>query len=201
MVAAPVRTHTFAFCVPSSPWWREEKTQLSGTTLHTLLIFPCSANRTDKEKPRIFWKEERNPSDAPSFSWPNGPSTPFPICHSQGRLLPGEGERRKWVRGKKREGRKEQLGLAARRAAGAAPSGGGEGQNKKGRTPRQSPKDKDARHLPPSLSLCPHSNRAGKYQSQSTNINPSHTNNSASPLLSIPNSPNAPPPLSLLPHR
>ncbi len=86
-------------------------------------------------------------------------------------------------------------------AKGAAPAGGGEGQNKKGRTLRQSLKDKDARHLPPSLLLCPHSNRAGKYQSQSMNIHSSHTVNSASPLLSIPNSPKVPPPLSLLLHR
>ncbi len=101
MVAAPVRTHTFAFCVPSSPWWREEKTQLSGTTLHTLLIFPCSANRTDKEKPRIFWKEERNPSDAPSFLGPTAlpplsPSATAKVacCWGKERGESGSGERR-----------------------------------------------------------------------------------------------------------
>ncbi len=67
--------------------------------------------------------------------------------------------------GQRRKGdkKKGQLGLAAR---GAAPAGGGEGQNEKGRTPRQFFKDKDTRHSPPSLLLCPHSNRAGKYQSQ-----------------------------------
>ncbi len=110
-----------------------------------------------------------------------------------------------WGKGEEKVGQRRkgdietgQLGLAAR---GAAPAGGGEGQNEKGRTLCQFLKDKDARHLPPSLLLCPHSNRAGKYQSQSTNINSSHTINSASPLLSIPNSPNALPPLSLLLHR
>ncbi len=38
-------------------------------------------------------------------------------------------------------------------------------------------------------------------KAKSTDINLSHTNNSTSPLLSIPNSPNAPPPPSLFLHR
>ncbi len=129
MVAAPV-VPTLCFCALFSPRGCKEKTQLSETTLHTLLIFPGSAKRTDKEEPRIFWKEERNPSDAPSFSRPNGPSTAFSICHGQGRLLLGGGERRKWIKEEKGAGRREQLGLAAR---GAAPDGGGEVQNKKGK--------------------------------------------------------------------
>ncbi len=74
--------------------------------------------------------------------------------------------------GERRRKEEKQLGLAAR---GGAPAGRGEGQNGKGRTLRQFPKDKDSRHSPLSLFVCPHSNRAGKYQSQSTNINPSNT--------------------------
>ncbi len=162
MVAAPV-IPTLCFCALFSPRGCKEKTQLSETTLHTLLIFPGSAKRTDKEEPRIFWKEERNPSNAPSFSRPNGPSTAFSICHGQGRLLHG-GERGESGSRKRRE--QEEGNSLGWRPEEPHRTVEERCRIRRERTPRQSSKDKDAGHSPPSLPLCPHSNRAGKYQSQ-----------------------------------
>ncbi len=104
----------------------------------------------------------------------------------------------KWVMGEKGTRRRDSLGWR--------PEGPRRPVEERGRTRREGrrasfsrTRTRDTRLLlscsAPTLTA-PVSTKA-----KSTDINLSHTNNSASPLLSIPNSPNAPPPLSLLLHR
>ncbi len=111
-----------------------------------------------------------------------------------------------WGKERGENGSREKRGQEERNSLGWRPEGPHRPVEERGRTRREGrcasssrTRTRDTRLLlscsAPTLTA-PVSTKA-----KSTDINLSHTNNSASPLLSIPNSPNAPLPLLLLLHR